>query len=294
MIFYGADEDDLSDHFSGGINEEEEEFKLFCEAEKEKPPNNNAFVCETNAENVEANKENEEIATPQKTEAETQGKESIIKKKENEFKEPLRETFKTNKVNPNLGRKKKSSNEEKERKHNKCSDDNIRRKCKHIVVKVLQGFINNQIALKEPSSQRLLTLNQHQIFNATILFNKRFLEKKLGDIFSEKISGRYSTLSPNHNKEVIYKLINSRNEETKNYFKKLFNLTFVQCLKHFRKSEIIEELKGMNHFEDVVDEIKEKNDGDDDYVRILYEYFKDYENIIDKKRPRKPKLIEEN
>ena len=299
MIFYGADEEGPRDDFSiNEIYKEEEDFKSFYETEKEKSQDYNILNFKTNEINVESIKEKDENENEnlmyQKTEEVTKVKESLEKKNKNEFKEPLKEPFKTNKVNSNLGRKKKSTIEEKERKHNKCSDDNIRRKCKHITISSAKDFINNQIAMREPLSQRILTLNQHQIFNATIIFNKNFLEKSLGDIFSEKISGRYSTLSPFHNKEVIYKLINSKNEETKNYFKKLFSLTFIQCLKHFRKSEIIEELKGMAHFEDVVDEIKKKNDGDDVYIKVLYQYFMDYENIISKKNPRKPKLIKEN
>ena len=291
MIFYGTDEDESSENFHRNrIYKEEEEFNLFYEPEKENSQNHEIFNIKTNENNVELNKEKDENIMYQKTESETGAKENLKKKYENEYKEPFREPFKTDKTNPNLGRKKKLSNEDKERKHNKCSDDNVRRKCKHITIKSLHDFINNQIAVREPLSKKILTLNQNQIFNATILFNQKFLEKKLGDIFSEKISGRYSTISPYHNKEVIYRLMNSEKEETKNYFKKLFSLTFIQCLKHFRKSIIIEELKGMAHFEDVVDDIKKKNGGDEDYIKVLYEYFMNFENIITKKNPRSPKL----
>jgi len=184
------------------------------------------------------------------------------------------------------GRKKKYVKEERERKHNKYSDDNIRRKCKHILINELFKFINNQIAIRDPFSKRILVLNQRQISNATILFNKSFLQKTLQNIFSEKISSRYNSAPEDHNKKVIFNLMNTGNEEKKNYFTKLFSLTFIECLKHFRKSEEIKELRGLALLTDIIDDIKKKNNEDDNYVKVLYKYFNNYENIISMKNPR--------
>ena len=52
---------------------------------------------------------------------------------------------------------------EKVQRH--MSDDNIRRKCKHILINELFKFINNQIAIRDPFAKRLLVLNQSQISN---------------------------------------------------------------------------------------------------------------------------------
>ena len=78
------------------------------------------------------------------------------------------------------------------------------------------------------------------------------MQKTLQDIFSEKVSSRYNTVSEDHNRKVIFNLINTGNEEKKNYFKKLFSLTFLQCLKHFRKEEEINELKGLALLTDIM------------------------------------------
>ena len=57
------------------------------------------------------------------------------------------------------------------------SDDNIRRKCKFLVINNLQNFINNQIICKVPSSPKLLTLNQSQIFKNISIINSFFNHK---------------------------------------------------------------------------------------------------------------------
>ena len=74
--------------------------------------------------------------------------------------------------------------------HNKFSDDNLRRKVKHLVLKNVFDFINEKIRSmyrvinKGIFTKQLLTINQKQISDATILFNKKFLEKSIKDIFS--------------------------------------------------------------------------------------------------------------
>ena len=88
------------------------------------------------------------------------------------------------------GRTKTGNNESE---HNKFSDDNLRRKCKHIVLENTMNFINDKIVDfygnigKGMFIKKLLIINQSQITNATILFNKIFLNKTLGEIFSDKI-----------------------------------------------------------------------------------------------------------
>ena len=39
-------------------------------------------------------------------------------------------------------------------------------------------------------------------------------------------------------------------------FKNIFNLTFVDCLNHFRGSKIVEELEGMNNLEEFLKDLK--------------------------------------
>ena len=170
--------------------------------------------------------------------------------------------------------------------HTKYSDDNVRRKCKHIVLFNVMKFINNKINEKCDNIgkgiliKKLLVINQKQIANATIAFNQLFLQKKIGEIFMEDISTRYTNFKPDHNRYVISSLINDNDENNSNYFNKLFNLTFLDCLKHFRGSINIPELEGMTLF----DEFKTESKLENDYIEVLNHYIMKYENITINKK----------
>ena len=165
--------------------------------------------------------------------------------------------------------------------------------CKHLVLKYIQDFINNKIKEKYNNNigkgifvLKLLTLNQKQKSNSSVQFNKEFLNKTLGDILSDKISTKYTNYSQNHNKQVINHLKNEKNEEISDYFNKLFNLTFLDCLKYFRGSDNnISELQGLTKF----DVVKNKYKEDKDYFKTLNYYMMNFELIINNKKARKRK-----
>ena len=190
---------------------------------------------------------------------------------------------------------KRVRNEESSEKHDKYADDIIRRKCKHLLFKNLFDFLNNRIKFVYKGKlgnsifkKQLKIINQYQIANPNIEFNQNLLTKKIGDIFSEDISGKYTNLPLNHNKNLIYKLMNEKDENKKIYFQKLFNLTFIQCLKHFRGEETIELLDGLTLFKDLKNKIvnQYKEDGVE-YYEVLEYYINNFEEIINNKRPRK-------
>ena len=172
--------------------------------------------------------------------------------------------------------------------HNKYSDDNVRRKCKHLVLNSVFKFINDKLSSIYPMinkgifTKKLQTINQRQIANATIEFNKKFLHKKLKDIFSDDISKRYTNFLPDHNKKLINYLINEEDKEKKEYFTELFNLTFLNCLEHFRGTANYFYLEGLATFED----IKINSEWEDDYSEILSNYLMKYEIIINNKKER--------
>ena len=194
-----------------------------------------------------------------------------------------------------LCRQKRVRNEENLEKHDKYADDIIRRKCKHLVINNLFDFLNHRINFIYKGkighsifTKQLKIINQSQITNPNIEFNQIFLTKKIGEIFSDDISGKYSRLPLNHNKNLIYKLMNEKDEDKKIYFQKLFNLNFTQCLKHFRGEEHNELLDGLKCFKDMKNEIlnQYKEDGDE-YYEVLEYYLNNFEDIINNKRPRK-------
>ena len=173
--------------------------------------------------------------------------------------------------------------------HNKFSDDNLRRKVKHLVLKNVFDFINEKIRSmysdinKGIFTKQLLTINQKQISDATILFNKKFLEKPLKDIFSVEISKRYTNYLESHNKNLINFLMKEEEDENKRvYFNNLFNLKFIECLEHFRGTADYIHLEGMKTFDEIKDDFaKDKN-----YLDVLTKYVYDYEKITKDKKER--------
>ena len=186
-----------------------------------------------------------------------------------------------------LGRKKKNSSEIG--KHNKYSGDNLIRKCKGIILHYLYVLINNIIAdnYKYDSNyngktKKLLKINQSQIINSDVNFNKEFLHKTLKDIFSDNITLRCSRFKIDHNKNLINSLLNEENKDKQNLFQNIFNLTFLDCLQHFRGSKTIRELKNLAKYEDICQSFEK----DEDYLCSFRFYIENYEKIMENKKPR--------
>jgi hypothetical protein len=193
------------------------------------------------------------------------------------------------KTNP-LGRKKKGESGSSER-HSKYSNDKLICKIKHLVLDNALKFINDKI--KEIYNgkishglfiKKLLIINKKQISDVSAQFNKEFLNKTLGEIYSANISTRYNTYRSCHNSTLIKELTSEKDDDKQKYFKKLFSITFIDCLKHFIGSQKIEELEGLKEFENIQSQYEE----DEDYLKSLKYYIMYYEKIINNKRARKP------
>ena len=196
------------------------------------------------------------------------------------------------------GRKRK--NEKSTTEHNKFSDDNVRRKVKHLCFKYLLLFINAQIKKMFNNKigqgifqKQFKTLNQSQISNAKIIFNQQLLEKDLGEIFSDKVTGKLTNIPSEHNKDLIQKLINEEDLEKRIYFQKLFSLKLKDCFEHFCGNKVIDELVGMELFNEISEitcEYLEKYEDGKEYIHQLEYYLKNYERIIKNKRARKERI----
>ena len=233
---------------------------------------------ETKNKEEQINLEKKESIIPKEEILKVENTEEDINKLKNDLTQPL---------NKKRGRTKTGNNEST---HTRFSDDNLRRKVKHIVLQNTMNFINEKIREIYGNIgsgifiKKLLIINQRQKTNATILFNKEFLNKTLGEIFSEDISSRYTNNRKDHNKILIEKLMEDKDEAKKNYFQKLFNITFVDCLEHFRGDKEIEELKGLISFKDLeLEDIKK----DKEYQETLNHYVYNYEIITSRKKERK-------
>ena len=177
--------------------------------------------------------------------------------------------------------------------HNKFSDDNLIRKCKHIVLDSVFVFINQKIIENYSNNEdkdflktKLLFKNgQNQVEKSKAEYNKLFLNKTLETIFSENISTKYSRYSPTHNKDLIEDLLNDKDEKKRKIFQGIFKLTFLDCLKCFRGSIFLEELSGMNTFYNYCNETNFGNNSKE-YEDILKLFINNYEKIVIDKRPR--------
>ena len=161
----------------------------------------------------------------------------------------------------NMGRKRRRGRKKKDSlikgKHDKFYSDNLIRKIKSIILHNLNIFINStihEIYKNEPNydmeKDKLMKIKQEQIVNSNIEFNKKFVEETLEHIFSVDISGKFKKYNPDHNRNLIFKLLNDNNIERRQIFRNLFTKTFLECLEHIRGTKHINELEGINTFEE--------------------------------------------
>ena len=226
---------------------------------------------------------------------------NIVNNKEKSSKKIEVESFGTKTIvieNKNIcRRKRKRDNYDSNNKdHDKFTDDNVRRKVKRIVFTHLLKYLNKQIKIKYNGKigkgifkKELRILNQAQIANSNIAFNKALLNKTLYDIFSDKISSRITNYSEDHNKVIIEGLINEKDTEKRIYFQSLFNLTFSDCLEYLSGDKHFEQLNGLelfSEFKEIKEDYLQKYDDGEEYVKILKYHLKEYKNIINRKSSR--------
>ena len=133
-------------------------------------------------------------------------------------------------------------------------------------------------------------IDKKNLSHSKVDFDKIFLEYKLKEIFSWNISSKITSLLKEHNKNLLDQLINS--ELGGNYFKELFEMTFSQCLEHIQGKKNYEILNGMMNLGKVVDNFcDEKEINDDIFCENFNLIFMNYQELIDKKTPRKPKNL---
>ena len=188
------------------------------------------------------------------------------------------------------------------RKHNKYkySYDNSMNKCKRLILTNLFNDINqkleevykNDIACGMPKT-KLLMINQKEIANSNINFNKALLNKTIGDIFSVNISSRYTNTNynPYKNKETIEALKNEQDPEKREYFNGLFNTTFLECLNNFiGKNENNKYIKGFKTFNELKEEPEFIIKKDKEYIAYLEYFLKKYEYNLECKKGRKKRV----
>ena len=127
-----------------------------------------------------------------------------------------------------------------------------------------------------------MQIDKSNLSHSKVEYDKIFLHKKLKEILSEKINDKYTNFPKNKNKLLIEDLIKSDKGGT--YFKKIFDLTFLDCIEHIRGTKNFVELNGLMDIDEMLnyEEFKiDKNNIDDFESAILF-----YEEIINTKKSR--------
>ena len=150
-------------------------------------------------------------------------------------------------------------------------------------------FINEKIKTKYYGNtgkiiikKEILNIDKRKLYHSSAEFDKKFLNKTLKEILSDEISGKYSYYPPDYNKHLIQDLINEEN--TGLYFKKLFELTFLNCLEHIRGTKFFEELDGLVNIDEIFND--EGFEKDKDEIDIYKRFMLDYEGFINRKKSR--------
>jgi len=87
---------------------------------------------------------------------------------------------------------------------------------------------------------------------------------------------------------MIESLIKDIDEERRKYFIKLFDITFIDCLKYFSEDKEalkIGELNGLKQISAIKEELIKEHGNE--YFEIFINYLQNFEDIINNKRERK-------
>ena len=212
---------------------------------------------------------------------------------------------KKNEENNNIN--KINTTKKKEKGQKNIREDYLTNKIKAVVLKIVMDFINQKLKEKFGKNgvgkginyKKLYKINSKQTSNAKADYNQNFIYKTLKDIYSEDISTRKKDMPADKNKILIdYLLTKEKNLEIKGYFQNLFNLRFIECVRHFvsqsKKDENYKmELDGLKLFNDLIKNdpsklnIKEEDMNDEVYLAYYDNFINNYEKIIMGKKARK-------
>ena len=122
------------------------------------------------------------------------------------------------------------------------------------------------------------------MIHSSVEYDKEFLNKKLKEILSS-ISNKFTNVLKNENKDLIENLINLKNKGK--YFQELFDLSFLDCLKHINGTKNSELLNGLSSLDEIIKNEKEKLNGFD--IDKLKNCFMNYESLVINKNSRRTK-----
>ena len=225
----------------------------------------------------------------------------LNKEDKNEQKEKLKNGIDSidNKIeNKEMLNKKRKANNKNEHQ-SQFASDNIIKKIRIMILNAIIKFINEKIKIflnndlgKGICIKQLLPINKTILSHSSVEYDKEFLNKKLKEILSS-ISNKYTNALNTKNKYLIQDLINS--EDKGKYFQELFNLSFLDCLKHIRGTKYSDLLNDLPNIDNILIQdkknINEKEINNYKYIINNYELIIEHKKARNKKKPKNNKNI---
>ena len=312
MIFFGEEESNIEkfidiyslDEGFNGNNTDGENFYGDYNQENFASDNINIFFEPT------INKEDStkaEAFSTEKTSNSTDVKDEKEKEKENKIfeitKEPKKikdsEEIKELKEFKLLGQKRESEN------HNKFAFDNLVRKIKSKLVSAILIILNKSLQkeekteiktpLKETKKQKkgdiksecFLKPEQSIMLDTKVKYNLDLLKMTLREIFSKNVSEKVKNYSKEHqldyNKNFIEKI---KDDERKEKTNAILDMTFLQCMEHYRGSKRYNVLSGLEiEYEKDIEQMSD----DVEYMENFIEHLKYFEVLYANKKSRNSK-----
>ena len=183
----------------------------------------------------------------------------------------------------------KKRNRDKNINNKKINFDKILRRIKMSILDAVIRFINHKIEIdynydigKGICEKKILLIDKKELTHSKVEENKEFLLKNLKDILATNISKKYTNYKKTHNIELIQKLINKGED-----YKKIFELTFLDCVEYIRGTKNISILDGLDKIDYIIKNEEQKMDKDE--IENFVDFIMDYENILDRKEGRNSK-----
>ena len=197
--------------------------------------------------------------------------------------------IKTNMNNPNPIILNDISKGEKEylRKKRSISDNEIK-KGRNILLNSIFRFVNKKIRIifnndigKGISIKQFVKISKKELNHSNVEFDKNYLNTKLKEIFSGDISGKFTNFLINKNEKLLQNLIKI------DYFKELFELTFLQCIEHINGTKFIPLLEGFETIDEIL--LNEENKLNENDIENYKYIIVNYKQCVENKFSRKPR-----
>ena len=133
-------------------------------------------------------------------------------------------------------------------RHGKYSNDNMIKKTKTKIIKIVIHFLNNMIVkIYGNGEKKLYMIDPKETEDATIEFNRLYINKTLKEILSVKISKKYTAVKDKlNNIKIIEELLNLDGKNKRRPFEKILNFKFKDIAKYLGgEIDDVEELAGL-------------------------------------------------